>query len=172
MKRRTCIGLLVGLALLAAACGNVAEGIAERAIEAESGGEVDIDFDDGGGDGEATIEFSDGEDDESGTMTIGGTELPDGFPIPVPDGFEVSSTSTFTSDDGDQYSAVLIWERGEFDRISDFYEDYFSGLDGVSRSEFSSDGTTTRSWSTSDFLTSVNVTQDDREVIAIIQAQG
>ena len=170
MKRRVLIGTLLGVSLLVTACGNVAEEVAERAIEADGGGEVDIDFNDG--DDEATIEFSDGDDEGSGTMTIGGSDLPDGFPIPVPDGFEVSSTSSFSSAEGVQYSAVLIWERGDFDRVSDFYEDYFSGMSDINRSEFSSEGTTTRSWSTADFLTSVSVTQDDRDVIAIIQAQG
>lgn len=169
MKRRILVWALLGVAFLATSCGNPAEEAAERAIEAESGGEVDIDFDDG--DGEATIEFSDGEDDESGTMVIGGEDLPDDFPIPAPDGFEVSSTSSFSSDDGTRHSAVLIWDRGEFDRVSDFYEDYFAGMADINRSEFSSEGTTTRTWSTADFLTSVSVTQDDSEVIAIIQAQ-
>lgn len=164
------IPLLLVMVFAAAACGNVAEGVAERAIESESGGEADIDFD--AGDDTATIEFSDGEDDESGTMIIGGTDLPDGFPIPVPDGFEVSSTSSFESSDGVQYSAVLIWDRDAFDDISDFYEDHFSGMSDVTRSEFSSEGTTTRSWTTADFMTNVSVTQDDQDTIAVIQAQA
>lgn len=169
MKGRSFWSALVGLALLTAACGNAAENLAERAIEAESGGEVDIDFDDG--DNEATIEFSDGDDEGSGTMVLGGTELPDGFPIPVPDGYEVSSTSSFTSEGVTRYSAVLLWDPDDSDRVSSFYEDYFSGMADINRSEFSSDGTTTKSWSTSDGTTSVNVTKDDREVVAIIQTQ-
>ncbi len=158
---------MVGLTILVAACSSVAENITERAIEAEGGGEVDIDFNDD----EATIEFSDGADEGSGTMTIGGSELPDGFPMPVPDGYEVSSTSSFTENAVTRFSVVVIWDRDDFDRVRDFYEDYFSDLPDVSRSEFSSEGTTTLSWSTSDFLTSVNVTRNDREVVAIIQAQ-
>ncbi len=169
MRRRTYLTACIGLALLVTACGNVAEELTERAIEAESGGEVDVDFenDDDG----ATFEFSDGEDDESGTVRIGGSDLPDDFPIPVPGGSEVSSTGSITSDETTQYSAVLIWEGDQIDRVVEFYEDYFDGMSDITRSEFTSEDTSTTSWSTADYTTSVSVTHDDEEVIVIIQAQ-
>lgn len=163
------LAALIGLALAIAACGNVAEELAEQAIESQDGGDVDIDFDQG--DDGATIEFSDGDDEGSGTMVIGGGELPDDFPVPVPDGFEVSSTSSFSSADGTQYSAVLVWDRDDFDSLVAFYEDYFAGMPDITTSAFTSGDATSQTWGNADGTVSVSLTRDDRDVIGIIQAQ-
>lgn len=88
---RSLAPLTVGAALiLTSACGSASEAVAERAtekaIESQTGGNVDIDTD---GDGEVTIETEDGD------LSFGSTEVPDSWPedVPLPDDLEVSSAS-------------------------------------------------------------------------------
>lgn len=85
----------VALPLALGACGeaveNAAENAAENAIEDGSGGDVDIDVDDG----EVKVENSDG------SVVVGGGELPDGFPEDaVPLVGEVKSGTAVDTPDG------------------------------------------------------------------------
>jgi len=111
--KRIAIGF-VALALLLTACQSAAEVISEQVIEeAVGGGDVKIDTDSG----EISVETDDG------AMTIGGGEVPDGFPIPFPDGYEV--TAVFTS--GRSSTVSLSYPNGDFAAITAFFDDWTSG---------------------------------------------
>lgn len=114
--KRMAIGF-VALALLLTACQSAAETIAENLTEqiaeqAEGVGDVDIDLESG----EVNLET------DEGAITIGGGEVPDGFPIAFPDGYQV--TSVFTNDES--ASVSLAYPGGNYDEIVSFYDDWTS----------------------------------------------
>jgi hypothetical protein len=110
IMKRMAIGF-VALTLLLTACQSAAENITERIVEQADGvGDVDIDLDSG----EIKVETDDGE------ITIGGGEVPDGFAIPFPDGYQV--TSVFTNDESQAVS--LAYPGADFDEIVSFYADW------------------------------------------------
>lgn len=137
--RRTVI-VAVAAALMLSACGNAAENIAENIIEAETGGEVDVEGDSivfQSDDGETEIEIS-GDDesvvisgtDESGediSIEMGGTEIPADFPMPVFDPSEVTHVSTFDMAEGSSFSVTLEIDPGDATDAIDFYKDWFEG---------------------------------------------
>ena len=131
--------ILAALPLAVAACGgsiseNVAEEIIERGIEAEGGGDVDIDLESG----QVSIEGPDGE-----SISIGGGEVPDEITVPIPDGGSV--VSTFVSDGNGSVS--LAYDQSEFESLVSFYDDWVSSqAQDFDRSEssFSSDEGTIR----------------------------
>jgi len=103
------------LALVLAACQsiseNIAENITEKALEGIEGVDgVDIDTETG----QVSIET------DEGAVTIGGGQMPDGFAIPAPDGYKV--TSVFESDGSAAVS--LVYSGGDFDAIVAFYDDW------------------------------------------------
>ena len=105
----------VALALVLTACQSAAENIAENITEqiaeqAEGVGDVDIDLESG----EIKVETDDG------SMIIGGGEVPDGFAIPLPDGYQV--TSVFTNDES--ASVSLAYPGADYDDIVKFYDDW------------------------------------------------
>ena len=108
--KRMATGFLA-LTLLLTACQSAAENITEQIVEQADGvGDVDIDLDSG----EIKVETDDG------AITIGGGEVPDGFAIPYPDGYQV--TSVFTNDESQAVS--LAYPGAEFDDIVSFYADW------------------------------------------------
>ena len=110
--KRIALGF-VALALFLAACQSAAEVITEQAIEEAVGGDVKVDTDSG----EISVETDDG------AITIGGGELPEGFPIPLPDGYVV--TAVFTS--GRSSTVSLSYPNADFATIEAFYDDWTSG---------------------------------------------
>lgn len=109
---------IVALALILAGCQSVSENIAENIAEnlaegVEGVGDVDIDTESG----EISIKTDDG------AITIGGGEIPDGFPIPAPDGYIVASV--FTNDESSNVS--LAYPGADFAAIETFYDDWTAG---------------------------------------------
>ena len=122
----------VALALILTACQSVSENIAENIVEkvaeqADGVGDVDFDIESG----EVSIET------DEGSMTIGGGEIPDGFTIPAPDGYAV--TSVFTSDGSAAVS--LAYDNGSYADIEAFYDDWTSGQSAEWSKSTSSIGT-------------------------------
>lgn len=78
-------------------------------------------------------------DDGSADMSLGG-DLPDDFPFPVPDAYEVGSSFQFDDASGTTYSAVLNAPADDFDAIVALYDDFLNskGFE-VIKSDFSSD---------------------------------
>ena len=112
MKRL--VPVVLGFALILAACQSTSETIAEQlAEEVEGVDNVEIDPDSG----QVKIETDDG------SVTIGGGELPDDFPVPLPDGYQV--TSVFSAEGS---SAVSVaYPDGNFDEIVAFFDNWTSG---------------------------------------------
>lgn len=112
MRISKTISALAVVALALTAC-SPGEELAEQLLESEEGvGDVEIDA----GSGEFRVE---GEDEDGGSFSIGGGEIPDDFPIDVPDGGEVQSVVEDTSG-----SLVAVRYEGGFDDIKDFYENW------------------------------------------------
>jgi hypothetical protein len=118
--------LLLVLALPAVAlagCGGddkAAEKIAEKAIEHESGGDVDID------DGEVSVTDEDG---NKSTMSSS-DKLPEDFPkeIPLPDGAKVTSgTKVSTDGNGDTFAVTAEVDDDPKDVLA-FYKDELDGF--------------------------------------------
>ena len=128
--------VIVVLALVSVACGNVAENVLENAIEnqleEESGGDVNIDLDEDGG--VVSIET------DEGSMSIGGTEIPDDFPLPLPDYEEVVGVITQTGDFASSM-VTLSFDPNDFEEVAELYEDFFNDADWeLSRTDSTTDG--------------------------------
>ena len=107
------VPVVLGVSLILAACQSASETIAEQLAEQVEGVDnVEIDTDTG----QVKIET------DEGSVTIGGGELPDDFPVPLPDGYQVASVFT-----ADGTSAVsLAYPEGDFDEIVAFFDDWTS----------------------------------------------
>ncbi|MBK5266226.1 MAG: hypothetical protein JJE47_02220 [Acidimicrobiia bacterium] len=139
MRTRT---MVVGAvtALLVSACGNAAETVAEKVIENETGADVTI-TDDGASmqvtdeDG-STVDFNStdgtvvitGTDDEGNESTIemGGTEVPADFPMPIPDGSEVTFVSTFDTPEGASTSVTVQIDPSDTASVLEMYKTWFA----------------------------------------------
>jgi hypothetical protein len=162
--------VIVVLALVAVGCGNAAENIIEGAIENQleeegGGGEVDIDIDEDGG--VVSIET------DEGSMSIGGTEIPDDFQLPLPDYEEVSGVISQTGELA--YTQVVVsFDPDDFDDVVSLYEDYFNdeGWE-VSRFESSGDGAKTVfvNGTKDEVSASVAISYTDGEDVATLLAQ-
>ena len=96
---------------------------------------------------------------DEGSITLGGGELPDGFPIPFPDGYQV--TSVFTSDEGE--AVTVAYPGGDFDAIVAFYDDWTDGQSTEWSKTASSIGTEEQS------LDSANWTADEGSGLILIR---
>ncbi len=114
--KRIAVGF-VALALVLTACQSAAEVLSEQVIEQAAGvDDVKIDTDSG----EVSVET------EDGSIVIGGGEIPDGFGVPLPDGYTVTSVLTT-----DEVSAVsLAYPDGDWAAIEAFFDDWTSGQSG------------------------------------------
>jgi hypothetical protein len=125
MKRVSAV--LVVIAVATAACQTASEQLTEQMIEQQEGVEnVDIDADTG----QVSIET------EDGSLTVGGGEIPAGFPIATPSGGTVQSTISSDSEavvtltyDGDRYGELVAFyddwtegEGGEWNRTESTYD--------------------------------------------------
>lgn len=114
MRRITTLLLVAVAGLVLASCGEATERLTEEAIEQSAGGgEVDIEED-----GSVSIENDDGSfsadadgnvniESEDGSFNIDGQsgELPDDFPdVPLPDDFEVRTSSSQSDGEGTIFS--------------------------------------------------------------------
>lgn len=127
-------GWMIGPAVLVlSGCGAVTDNVAdnivenaveqavERAVESETGGEVSIDLDSTGDTMVFSVETPEGEQE----MVIGGGEIPEDFPVPVPDGVTVLSVA-WGAEGG---VVVASLPAGDFDSARALYDDYFAGFD-------------------------------------------
>lgn len=87
-----------------------------------------LDEDDG-----VTMTFDDG--DQSGEVSFG-SDLPDDFPFPLPDVYEVGSSTEFQDAAGMTYSAVIHTPPDDFDAVATMYEDFLNdqGFDVTNQS--------------------------------------
>lgn len=181
--------VLVAGASVLTACGDSGEQGVEELIEQQSGGDVDIDTDDGGiaiqtedgsmtvdEDGNFVVTDENGEtitgnaDSDDGSMTVEGedgsfsggatTELPDEWPSDVPAPDGLTIASAFVvSDTGSDAITVSGTVDGE-----EFLDDYGSQLEDAgfdSTSEFKADGTANRVYSSDVWTVGINSVEDE-----------
>lgn len=181
--------VLVAGATVLTACGDSGEQGVEELIEQQSGGDVDINTDDGGiaiqtedgsmtidEDGNFVVTDENGEtitgnaDSDDGSMTVEGedgsfsggatTELPDEWPSDVPAPDGLTIASAFVvSDTGSDAITVSGTVDGE-----EFLDDYGSQLEDAgfdSTSEFKSDGTANRVYSNDAWTVGINYVEDE-----------
>lgn len=146
------------LGLVLTGCGNAAEEIAERAAEAGGDGNTDVEFDlDDEGGGQIVIETEDG----TQTVDLSADEIPDGLETPFLDGYEVVSTTELAQGDEVAITATVNYPGGDIDEFVAYYDDYFSGVDGISRTDNALDGARQVFWIAPDALKSVTVIERD-----------
>ena len=106
-RRLTALALTALTAFGLTACSaiedKVSEVVVEKAIEAGGGGKVDIDIDD---DGEGTVSI----DTDEGTVTIGGTDLPAGWPAGVEIPQDQKVTGSLSAETAEGLSATVTTE--------------------------------------------------------------
>jgi hypothetical protein len=184
------VAAVAGLALVATGCGQSAsEFVAEKAIEQQTDGEVDVDFSDGGiaietpegdmtvdEDGSFTITDQEGETivgdaDEDGSFTVEGEdgsftmsqdgEIPAEWPseVPQPAGLSVSGSSVIDSGDG---SGITL--AGTVEDSEAFMSDYGAALEAAGldkSSEFTSDEAMSAMFASDTWAMSVGASQFD-----------
>ena len=147
INRRPGVGrviiVIVAATLFLTACGNVAETLPEKAIEAQTGGNVDISGDGGSisfesEDGSGSISIQSDDNGETGTISgtdsegnefrteVGGEEIPDDFPMPIFAPSKVTAVVTTEASAGTAYIVKLGIARGDADAALTFYEDWFA----------------------------------------------
>lgn len=105
--------IVLVLSMTVAACSTATDAAIGRIVEAdESISDVAID------DGEIMVEFEDSEG--GGLLTVGGGDVPEGFPLPVPDGGVVESSFA----QGGTFGLFIRYPRPEYDTLYSFYEQW------------------------------------------------
>ena len=106
--------LIMAVGLFAASCSAASEELTEQILESQEGvSNVEIDE----GSGQVSVET------EDGSFTIGGGEVPPGFPFPFPDGYEVASV--LVADEGS--SVVVSYPYDRFDEIKAYVDQWTAG---------------------------------------------
>ncbi len=122
MRRISILATVLALAL--AACGGVAETVADKAAEqvaeqaAEAAGGVAVEADDE----QVSISGTDTETGQEVEANFGGTDVPDGFPMPIVSGAEVVDVTSVAIGENTNYEVVLRIDPGDLPGILDFYE--------------------------------------------------
>jgi hypothetical protein len=189
-RRRAFALTAVAVAAVAmSACGDSAESGLEKAIEQQSGGNVDINTDDGGfsietedgsmtvdADGNFVITDENGEtitgnaDGDTGSVDVEGedgsfsggatTELPDEWPSDVPTPDGLTIASAFVvSDTG--YDAITVSGTADGEAFLDEYGSQLEAAGFESTSEFTADGNVNRVYSSDAWTVGLNYIEDE-----------
>lgn len=109
--------MFIAAVLVLAACQSAAENLTEKIVEQSAGVDnVDINTDTG----QISIET------DEGSINIGGGEIPDGFPVPLPDGGEV--TSVFDSPKNTMVS--LTYPAAQYEQLVTFFDNWSTDQGG------------------------------------------
>lgn len=130
--------VVAAVALMVSACQAASEQLTEQILEQQDGvSDVEIDA----GSGQVSLET------DEGSISIGGGEIPSGFAIPFPDGYDVASVFDTDSDT----AVTVTYPADRYDEIVAFFENWTSGQAGewnhASNTFDSADGQTIRSTS-------------------------
>ncbi len=151
---------VVVLALLAAACGGsvtdrVAEEVAGQIVEQAGGGNVDIDT---SGDGDITVSL---EGEDGSVVQAGGNELPDDFPFPLPDEYEVGMNVSQDGPAGSEFFAAIRVPGDEVDETAERYATWL-GSEGFQVETAEYGGSGTQGW------VSISAERADDGIIALV----
>lgn len=158
---RTTLGFLLITSVLALAACSPGEELAEQIAESQEGvGDVEIDEDSG--------EFS--VETDEGSASFGGGELPDDFPVDIPDGGNVQSV--IEQEDG--VITTVSYEE-DFSAIAEHFEAWVdnSGMEVVNRFESSNPQSIT--WALEDGDTGHNITVaavDETVQVTVLAGKG
>ena len=158
----------------------IVEGAIEKAIEEESGEDVDIDLDEG----EVTIQSDEGEvsissdeetvtiESDEGEATFGSSaELPEGFPaeVPVYENMDITSSMSGTNDGKTSYTVTALSEDG-VDDIKEWYESQLSGWNITGEFSMETDDGQTASINAegTGYDLSLMIAEDDEGTVVII----
>lgn len=137
------IALAALLAVASAACGGsddaadpaeepaAAEEAAEEAAEPDVDDENDVDID--AGDDGIVVTGSDAAGEEA-QIVIGASEIPDDFPMPIPEGAEVVHVSSIDTSAGSSTSVTVEIDPAETPQVIALYEQWYAdqGLETMS----------------------------------------
>jgi hypothetical protein len=145
---RRFVTLIAVLAFVAVGCQAATEGLTEQVLEQQEGVEdVNINTDTG----EISVET------EDGSFSLGGGEIPDGFPVPLPDGYEVLSVVEADND----AAVTVFYPKDRWEEIVSFFETWTAGQPGEwTSSNYASDlgdGTEQRGANWSEAQTQISV---------------
>jgi hypothetical protein len=149
--------ILIGaFAVVAAACGSIAENagerIVEQAIESQGNGDANVEFNADGG-VNLSVEGEDG-----GSLSLGSdVPIPDELTIPVPDGGAATASGT----DGSYVFVSVTYPKDRYDELVSFYDDWTEGTgDEWARSQSTLDlnGDTMRTGQWTQNATAISVT--------------
>lgn len=140
--------VIAAVALLISACQSASEQLTEQILEQQDGVDnVEFDADSG----QVSVET------EDGSITIGGGEVPAGFPVPFPDGYEVTSVFDSESDS----SVAVLYPPDRYDELVSFYENWAASQPGewsASNNTFdSADGKTIRTVALYEATTQISI---------------
>lgn len=161
---------LVVTAMVLTACGNSAERLAEeaaeRALESEGGGDVDIELGEDGEEGSIVVETEEG----TQSMSFGSGELPDGLTLPVMDGYEVIGSTVMQQEGGSLVNAQLEYPDAGLDDLVSFYEDHFSTVGDalLNTSQSGSGDSQTYSWFTESAQVTVSRIEVDGPILVTL----
>ena len=162
MRIRRTIVVLAAITLALSACsgGDIAGNIAEEVLENQEGvGDVEIDENNGS----VVIEVED--EEGGGSAVIGGGDVPDGFPIPVPDGGTVAAVFTQDSD----ATVTLTYPASEYDSLVATYQAFVDGTGGdVNTFTSSNPASTTWTVTVDDEAYNISVTEGDPDVTVFL----
>ena len=152
---------IAAASLMLAAC-SPGEELAEQLLESQDGtADVEIDADSG----QISVE---GEGEDGGSFSIGGGEIPEGFPIDVPSGGEIQSVM----DTEGEALVAIRYEEG-FEEIRSFFEDWISDNGDVTNTtETSQPPSVTWVVEDGDRTYSISIIDADPFVQATLIAQG
>lgn len=157
---RAILGALLASGMVFLAACSPGEELAEQIAESEEGvGDVEIDEDSG----EVSVES------EEGSATFGGGELPDDFPIDMPEGGEVQSVI-----EQEDALIVSVSYNDDFSAIADHFQTWIddNGLEVINRFESSDPQSIT--WSVEDDDRGYNITlatADDTVQVTIMTGE-
>ncbi len=131
------ISILVAVMLTLSACGaaakqvadKAADKVAEQALQANDLGDANVDVDSDSG--QIEVSGTDPDTGEDINISVGGTDVPADFPMPLPDTGQVVAVNTVMMGDATAYEVRVQIDPGDWDAIRDFYEKWMTdqGMD-------------------------------------------
>jgi hypothetical protein len=108
---------IAAIAMIAVGCSSASDELSEQLVESVSGVE-DLEIDEESG----QVSF----ETEEGSFSIGGGEVPDGFPFPFPDGGQVMSSMTA----GTASNVVVVYPKDRYEDLQGYIDDWTASEGG------------------------------------------